>query len=217
MVVADQSLNGRPIENLKKYNYKVEEGKEGFDGKPSIGPVYRSIFARDVFPPPAPPGIDTCWDIFRCFFNHLLIIISIIISLSLLPFCFFCFFFFLLCVFCVSCLRSGILKSLSCMRFMESESKEHMQVCFLFFVLMEMMILYSPFTLLGFYTWLFWSSLPPCVDPCHLWPYIKNNSYSWLTVDDLVCKHSRHCHHEDYGSIDCPVYWTSLCALWYIS
>eukprot|EP00250_Pteridium_aquilinum_P007552 c1723_g1_i1 orf=521-2539(-) len=52
------------LRNLKYYNCKVEEGKEASDGKPSVGPVYRSILAKDSFPPPPPPGVDTCWDVF---------------------------------------------------------------------------------------------------------------------------------------------------------
>lgn len=51
------------LQNLKYYNCKVEEGKEAANGKPSVGPVYRSILAKDGFPPP-PSGIDTCWDVF---------------------------------------------------------------------------------------------------------------------------------------------------------
>ncbi|CAO2819208.1 unnamed protein product [Amaranthus hypochondriacus] len=49
---------------LKKYIYEVEPSKPEQDGKPSVGPVYRSIFAKDGFPQP-PPGMNTCWDIFR--------------------------------------------------------------------------------------------------------------------------------------------------------
>ncbi|XAR55132.1 Long-chain-fatty-acid--CoA ligase [Bertholletia excelsa] len=48
----------------KKFLVEVEPGKEAKDGKPSIGPVYRSIFAKDGFPPPT-EGMDSCWDIFR--------------------------------------------------------------------------------------------------------------------------------------------------------
>lgn len=47
-----------------KYIVQVEPGKPAKDGKPSIGPVYRSIFAKDGFPAPT-PGLDSCWDIFR--------------------------------------------------------------------------------------------------------------------------------------------------------
>ncbi|KAH6804382.1 AMP-dependent synthetase and ligase family protein [Perilla frutescens var. frutescens] len=48
----------------EKFIVEVEPGKPAVDGKPSIGPVYRSIFAKDGFPAPT-PGLDSCWDIFR--------------------------------------------------------------------------------------------------------------------------------------------------------
>ncbi|CAI9094303.1 OLC1v1030020C1 [Oldenlandia corymbosa var. corymbosa] len=48
----------------KSYIMQVEAGKPASDGKPSIGPVYRSVFAKDGFPPPI-EGLDSCWDIFR--------------------------------------------------------------------------------------------------------------------------------------------------------
>lgn len=41
-----------------KYVVKVEEAT------PTAGPVYRSVSAKDGFPPPR-PGLDCCWDIFR--------------------------------------------------------------------------------------------------------------------------------------------------------
>ncbi|XP_022970006.1 long chain acyl-CoA synthetase 4-like [Cucurbita maxima] len=47
-----------------KYLFQVEEGKEAAAGRPSVGPVYRSIFAKDGFPPSV-QGLETCWDIFR--------------------------------------------------------------------------------------------------------------------------------------------------------
>ncbi|KAG6409359.1 hypothetical protein SASPL_127398 [Salvia splendens] len=47
-----------------KYIVEVEPGKPAKDGKPSTGPVYRSIYAKDSFPAPI-PGLDSCWDIFR--------------------------------------------------------------------------------------------------------------------------------------------------------
>ncbi|KAL7122828.1 hypothetical protein ABFS82_01G061600 [Erythranthe guttata] len=47
-----------------KFIVEVEPSKPAKDGKPSIGPVYRSIFAKDGFPAPI-PGLDCCWDIFR--------------------------------------------------------------------------------------------------------------------------------------------------------
>ncbi|KAF5478102.1 hypothetical protein F2P56_004689 [Juglans regia] len=43
---------------------EVEKGKEANDGRPSMGPVYRSVFAKDGFPPPI-DGMDSCWDVFR--------------------------------------------------------------------------------------------------------------------------------------------------------
>ncbi|ONK69932.1 uncharacterized protein A4U43_C05F28360 [Asparagus officinalis] len=47
-----------------KYLVEVEKGAQGSDGRPSVGPTYRSIFAKDGFPPPI-PGLESCWDIFR--------------------------------------------------------------------------------------------------------------------------------------------------------
>lgn len=46
------------------YIFEVEKPKEAKDGRPSVGPVYRSIFAKDGFPPPV-PGMESCWDVFR--------------------------------------------------------------------------------------------------------------------------------------------------------
>ncbi|CAL0330978.1 unnamed protein product [Lupinus luteus] len=43
---------------------EVEKGKEANEGRPSTGPVYRSIFATDALPPPV-EGLHSCWDIFR--------------------------------------------------------------------------------------------------------------------------------------------------------
>ena len=48
----------------KRFIYEIEPAKPERDGKPSIGPVYRSIFAKDGFPQP-PEGMETCWDVFR--------------------------------------------------------------------------------------------------------------------------------------------------------
>lgn len=48
----------------KKFIYEVEAAKEATDGKPSIGPVYRSTLAKNGFPDPI-DGIHSCWDIFR--------------------------------------------------------------------------------------------------------------------------------------------------------
>lgn len=48
----------------RKYLVEVEKGKDAVNGRPSVGPVYRSIFAKDGFPPPI-DGLDCCWDVFR--------------------------------------------------------------------------------------------------------------------------------------------------------
>ncbi|KAG9448294.1 hypothetical protein H6P81_014422 [Aristolochia fimbriata] len=48
----------------KNYVIEIEKSKEAANGRPSVGPVYRSVFAKDGFPTP-PEGMDTCWDIFR--------------------------------------------------------------------------------------------------------------------------------------------------------
>ncbi|EOA33728.1 hypothetical protein CARUB_v10019918mg [Capsella rubella] len=48
-----------------QYIVEVEKGKEGVDGgSPSVGPVYRSIYAKDGFPEPA-DDLVSAWDIFR--------------------------------------------------------------------------------------------------------------------------------------------------------
>lgn len=48
----------------KRFIIEIEPAKEAKDGNPAMGPVYRSVFAKDGFPPPI-PGMDSCWDIFR--------------------------------------------------------------------------------------------------------------------------------------------------------
>lgn len=48
---------------VKKYIYEIEPAKPEHDGKYSVGPVYRSIFAKDGISQP-PSGMETCWDIF---------------------------------------------------------------------------------------------------------------------------------------------------------
>uniref|UniRef100_M1A563 Long-chain acyl-CoA synthetase n=1 Tax=Solanum tuberosum TaxID=4113 RepID=M1A563_SOLTU len=48
----------------EKFIIEMEPAKPAKDGKPSVGPVYRSLFAKDGFPPPI-EGLDSCWDIFR--------------------------------------------------------------------------------------------------------------------------------------------------------
>ncbi|KAL6181866.1 hypothetical protein ACLB2K_048514 [Fragaria x ananassa] len=51
-------------ETKYKYLIEVEKGKPAKDGRQSLGPVYRSVFAKDGFPPPI-AGMDSCWDVFR--------------------------------------------------------------------------------------------------------------------------------------------------------
>ncbi|KAK9059331.1 hypothetical protein SSX86_021951 [Deinandra increscens subsp. villosa] len=48
----------------KKFIVEVEPAIEAKDGRPSMGPVYRSVFAKDGFPAPI-EGLDSCWDVFR--------------------------------------------------------------------------------------------------------------------------------------------------------
>lgn len=49
---------------MKSFAAKVEEGREGKNGKLSVGPVYRNLLAKDQFPP-SDPDLTTAWDIFR--------------------------------------------------------------------------------------------------------------------------------------------------------
>ncbi|KAG0497966.1 hypothetical protein HPP92_002657 [Vanilla planifolia] len=51
-------------ENMNKYTVQVESGHIGKNGRPSVGPVYRSSLSKDGFPP-LDPGMDTSWQIFR--------------------------------------------------------------------------------------------------------------------------------------------------------
>lgn len=49
-----------------KHLVEVEEGKEAAGGAPSAGPTYRCAAGGKGAAPPAVPGLDCCWDIFRC-------------------------------------------------------------------------------------------------------------------------------------------------------
>ncbi|KAL5999018.1 hypothetical protein ACLOJK_009968 [Asimina triloba] len=51
-------------EEQKRFIFEVEKAQQATDGRPSAGPVYRSVFADDGFPPPV-DGMNSCWDIFR--------------------------------------------------------------------------------------------------------------------------------------------------------
>ncbi|XP_004288548.1 PREDICTED: long chain acyl-CoA synthetase 1-like [Fragaria vesca subsp. vesca] len=48
---------------MKMFSAKVEEGRKGQNGKPSVGPVYRNLLSKNDFPPPH-PEINTAWDVF---------------------------------------------------------------------------------------------------------------------------------------------------------
>lgn len=48
---------------MKSFAAKVEEGREGTNGKPSVGPVYRNLLSKNEFPP-SDPDLTTAWDIF---------------------------------------------------------------------------------------------------------------------------------------------------------
>lgn len=50
--------------SMNKFGLKVEEGKEGKNGEPSIGPVYRNPIAKNGFPS-ADPDLSTAWQLFR--------------------------------------------------------------------------------------------------------------------------------------------------------
>nr|KJB09487.1 hypothetical protein B456_001G145200 [Gossypium raimondii] len=51
------------MENRKVFSVKVEDGREGRDGKPSVGPVYRNLLAKQGYPPPD-PEMSTTWTLF---------------------------------------------------------------------------------------------------------------------------------------------------------
>ncbi|KAG9145784.1 hypothetical protein Leryth_011222 [Lithospermum erythrorhizon] len=49
---------------MKIFGVKVEEGIEGKDGKPSVGPVIRNLLAEHEFPP-IDPKLCTSWNMFK--------------------------------------------------------------------------------------------------------------------------------------------------------
>lgn len=49
---------------MKIFTAQVEDGKEGKDGIPSVGPVYRSLLSKNDFPPPD-SDMNSAWDLFR--------------------------------------------------------------------------------------------------------------------------------------------------------
>jgi long-chain acyl-CoA synthetase len=46
------------------YSVEVEESRPATDGKPSAGPVYRSIYAKDGLLD-LPAGLESPWQFFR--------------------------------------------------------------------------------------------------------------------------------------------------------
>ncbi|CAH1447542.1 unnamed protein product [Lactuca virosa] len=48
----------------KQFAVKVEDGRKGVDGEPSVGPIYRNLLAKDGFPP-LDADLKTTWDVFR--------------------------------------------------------------------------------------------------------------------------------------------------------
>lgn len=49
---------------MKSFSAKVEEGRQGTNGKLSVGPIYRNLLSEHRFPP-SDPHLTTAWDIFR--------------------------------------------------------------------------------------------------------------------------------------------------------
>jgi len=52
------------------FTVKVEEGRPAADGKPSAGPVYRSIYAKDGLLE-VPSDLESPWDFFRSLYTIL--------------------------------------------------------------------------------------------------------------------------------------------------
>ncbi|XP_038680822.1 long chain acyl-CoA synthetase 1 isoform X1 [Tripterygium wilfordii] len=48
---------------MNVFTAQVEEGREGHDGKPAVGPIYRNLLSKDEFPPPD-CNLNTSWDLF---------------------------------------------------------------------------------------------------------------------------------------------------------
>ncbi|KAI3679081.1 hypothetical protein L6452_38389 [Arctium lappa] len=49
---------------IKQFAVKVEDGRKGVDGDPSVGPNYRNLLAKDGFPP-LDSDLKTTWEVFR--------------------------------------------------------------------------------------------------------------------------------------------------------
>ncbi|XVF32926.1 hypothetical protein REPUB_Repub17cG0125100 [Reevesia pubescens] len=51
------------MEKMKIFSAKVDDGREGQDGKPSVGPVYRNLLSKHGYPP-TDPDMSTAWSLF---------------------------------------------------------------------------------------------------------------------------------------------------------
>lgn len=54
---------GDEMANAERFIVKIEDAVKGRGEEPSLGPVYRSIIAKDGFPP-VPDNMQTAWEIF---------------------------------------------------------------------------------------------------------------------------------------------------------
>lgn len=64
---------------------KVEEGREGRDGQPSVGPIYRNPLAKDEFPP-TNPDLSTAWELLRSYSANFYFYCQIILPAKTLDF-----------------------------------------------------------------------------------------------------------------------------------
>lgn len=61
---AGESMEEERMQQKKIFGVKVEEGRKGRNGEPSVGAVYRNPIAQHAFPP-TDPNLSTAWEIFR--------------------------------------------------------------------------------------------------------------------------------------------------------
>ncbi|RXH90751.1 hypothetical protein DVH24_035515 [Malus domestica] len=62
-MISDRTMVLENRKRMKIFSVAVEEGREGKDGKPSLGPVYRNLLAQNDFPP-LDRQINSSWDLF---------------------------------------------------------------------------------------------------------------------------------------------------------
>lgn len=70
---------------MKSFAAKVEEGREGANGKPSVGPVYRNLLSKNEFPP-SDPDLITAWDIFRYIYIFMQQCLRVCVGVNILVF-----------------------------------------------------------------------------------------------------------------------------------